>query len=67
MAVFFAGILFGVAVYTGTATMLGTQKANRLPGGAIGAGFLLHPFYVSIPGALAGHLGCVVIAHALKK
>lgn len=62
------GVLLGIGVYVGTAMLIGTQKANRLPGGgAIGGAILLSPWYVAMPAALVGHIIAVVVTKMMKR
>lgn len=55
-------ILFGIAVYIGTAILLGKEKANTLPGGAIGAWVFIQPWYIGVIFGLVGHLIAVAVA-----
>ena len=55
MIVAFSGFLIGILVYLGMALFLGMRRSAALPGGAIVAGIVLGPWYVSIPAALVGH------------
>lgn len=55
-------ILFGIAIYIGTAIFLGKEKANRLPGGAIGALAFIQPWYIGAVFGLIGHFIAVAIA-----
>jgi len=59
-------LLSGVVIYIVTALIIGKKKANRLPGGALCAGLILHPWYVCIPVALIGHFLAVAVAKKLK-
>ncbi len=61
------GVLLGLAVYAGTAMLMGTQKANNLPGGAIGVAAFLSPWYVAMPAALVGHIIAVVVTKMVKS
>lgn len=61
------GLFLGIGVYAGTAMLMGTQKANQLPGGAIGGVILLSPWYISVPAALVGHLIAVGFAKIVKN
>ncbi len=61
------GFVLGLGVYAVTALLLGTQKANHLPGGAIGGAILLSPWYITVPAAFVGHLIAVGIAKMLKR
>lgn len=55
--------LFGVAVYVGTALLLGREKTNGLPGGAIGAFVFVQPWYIGIIFGLFGHVFSVIVAN----
>jgi hypothetical protein len=61
------GVLLGIGVYVGTAMLMGTQKANNMPGGAIAGAILLSPWYVAMPAALVGHIIAVVVTKMVKR
>ena len=55
--------VFGVAVYVVTALLLGRERTNSLPGGAIGAFMFVQPWYIGILFGLLGHVVSVKVAN----
>ncbi|QQG53018.1 MAG: hypothetical protein HY931_02175 [Candidatus Falkowbacteria bacterium] len=65
--------LIGMAVYAGTAAILGKKKANRLPGGAIGGSLALTwvilpaYWYLAIIFSLIGHIVAVLVTKWFQR
>lgn len=64
---FFSAVGVGVVIFALTALSLGTEKTKSLPGGAIGAGIMLDPWYMGVLGGLSGHLLCVGLIYLRVK
>lgn len=57
------GFVGGVAVHLVTRALIG-DRADALPGGAIGIAVVASPWWISAPAALVGHFASVAATNA---